>query len=794
MRSSSFLTLVVAATLASSAWAQPKPGYDPSSTHIYPVGGQRGTKVAVRVGTECAPPLTRFHIEGVGVTAPEFLKDYAPFVGEVSLRRVPTEIPITYPREWTSEINVDSESATGTVFWHLSSAQGGTASRPFVIGDLPEFIERESNSKPKLAEVLTLPITVNGQIYGERDVDYFRFSANKGDVISCEMVARRLGSVLDPVVELLDADGNSLEVDEAHRGDDPVLVLRVPKNGEYLLRIANVTFHGSAACVYRVNLTKKPFLLYSFPAGGQAGTDQELRLFVLNGTGQADETTAVASLPKTAAQKWTYRSEHFSGSISLDVNPLKSSIEQGENNSLEVAESLSIPQTLHGRLLEANDQDWFAFTAAKGQQYTLTCRSARPTSECLPTIALVNSDGKELAVATSVEAADGVCRLNWTAPQDGSFAIRVRDLRFGVRGGPEFTYQLSVAPAAEDFELRLATDNISVTQGGEANIDVNLLRTGGLAGPVELKLEGLPDGITVEGATIPANAASGKIKLKVGDDVLATNWSLKLTGTTKIGDRLIEHIATAPHLGVDSEGVSVGPATVDRLHVAVRHKPVFRLYCAEAYQYAHRGTVYPYGMEIERLDGFDGEIVVQRGDRQNRDMDGVEFLTTTVPPAVTEFMMPIYLPETMHINVQSQSQLYTQAYSLFTDKHGQKQSVLVLSEKRNMIRTLPPVVKLKAVDKTVNGRRGETVVCRLELERTSNFLGPMQVTLANATDANCSAEPITIPARATEAKFALSLNTQINADSCPICFRAVGELSPGTKVVTEAEVMLHIAE
>ena len=45
---------------------------------------------------------------------------------------------------------------------------------------------------------------------------------------------------------------------------------------------------------------------------------------------------------------------------------------------------------------------------------------------------------------------------------------------------------------------------------------------------------------------------------------------------------------------------------LDRLQLAVQHKPVFRLYCAEAYQYAHRGTVYPYLMEIERLGGFDG--------------------------------------------------------------------------------------------------------------------------------------------------------------------------------------------
>jgi len=155
-------------------------------------------------------------------------------------------------------------------------------------------------------------------------------------------------------------------------------------------------------------------------------------------------------------------------------------------------------------------------------------------------------------------------------------------------------------------------------------------------------------------------------------------------------------------------------------------------------------------------------------------------------------MMPIYLPETMHINVQSQSQLYTQAYAIFDDKHGDRQSVLVLSEKRNMIRTLPPVVKLKAVDDEMEVRRGETVMCRLALERTSNFLGPMKVTLLDSSDTPCSAEPITIPARATEAQIALSLESSIPTESFTARLRAIGELKPGTQVITETQVVLRV--
>ena len=157
-------TIALALCFGSTATAQPKPGYDPSSTHIFPAGGRRGTTVAVRVGTECAPPLTRFHLSGDGLAAPRLLEEYAPFTGEPSPRRLPTEVPITYPREWQSSIEIAADAPLGTAFWRLSSGQGGTGSRPFIVGELPEFIERESNSIPQQAEAISLPVAVNGQI------------------------------------------------------------------------------------------------------------------------------------------------------------------------------------------------------------------------------------------------------------------------------------------------------------------------------------------------------------------------------------------------------------------------------------------------------------------------------------------------------------------------------------------------------------------------------------------------------------------------------------------------------
>src|SRR5829696_8352462 len=89
--------------IAVSAMGQQVPT-DPTSTHIFPAGGQRGTVVNVRVGGECLPPLTRFRLEGRGVKAGDVLGSRSPLRCEPAPRRKPGEQPIFYPKEWDAKI------------------------------------------------------------------------------------------------------------------------------------------------------------------------------------------------------------------------------------------------------------------------------------------------------------------------------------------------------------------------------------------------------------------------------------------------------------------------------------------------------------------------------------------------------------------------------------------------------------------------------------------------------------------------------------------------------------------
>jgi hypothetical protein len=163
---------------------------------------------------------------------------------------------------------------------------------------------------------------------------------------------------------------------------------------------------------------------------------------------------------------------------------------------------------------------------------------------------------------------------------------------------------------------------------------------------------------------------------------------------------------------------------------------------------------------------------------------------------VADARVPIYLPESMHINVLSQSQIYAQAYARFSDKWGQPQSTLVVSEKRNMIRTMPTVVKLSAMDRALRAKPGSTVRCKLSLDRTSNFGGSVEVELVEPPASNgFTAQKTQIRPNETDVEIAVQVPAHLSgAESPQLRFRARGQLSPEVAVVSEASIQLSVGD
>ncbi len=728
------LTVVLAAFLiAGPAWGQAVPSREPTSTHIFPAGGKRGTVVKARVGGECLPPGMNFKFFGDGLTASSVLGPEVKARYEPSLRRLPRDADaagasMTYPREFDASVTIAADAEPGVRFWRVSGGWGGTRLRPFLVGDLSEFIETEPNSHAELAERVALPVVVNGQIAGERDQDFFVFSATAGKVVTCDVMASRIGSPLEPAIALTDGKGRRIEYDESRIGGDPVVSFRAAATGDYRLHIANLGYGGGPAYVYRISVTTDP---YVFPPKAQG----------------------------------------------------RPSLGFADNHTPDTAMELTVPVAVNSRFLKAEAEDWYRLSAKKDEAFTIACRPFPHDSAAVPQLTLLNANDVSSIKASNVERPELGFAIDWKAPADGIYRLRLRDLQHGSRGGPEFAYRLTVRPAQPDFSLRLEADSINVVQAGKTEIDLLVERTGGFTGPIDLDATGLPDNVKFEPARIADNQTRVKLSVSAKDDARPAEAVVRLQGKATIAGKAIERRAVVPSFGWEG----------DALHLTVQHKPVFRLSCNEAYQYAHRGSIYPYLMKIERLDGFDGPIVLQLCDRQVQDLDGIDIVETVIPPNAKEFGNLIYLPESMHASVQHHSRPYAQAYATFTDKWGQKQTLLAVSTHRCMIRTLPPVVKLRAVTKTIAARPGDVVECKVALDRVSTFTGPVEVVMAEA--AGFKANRVRIDAGQTDAVLRIQLGYDLSllGDS-ELTFRAIGKLASGATAVTEATVSVSLVK
>lgn len=109
-----------------------------------------------------------------------------------------------------------------------------------------------SRTNPQLIE---LPAVVTGRIDAERDEDVFLVNATKGMKLSIQVESDSLGFVLDPLVQVLDAEGKILgEVDDTNRQRDCLLSQAIPADGEYRVVVRDVHRNGGFRYVYRMTI------------------------------------------------------------------------------------------------------------------------------------------------------------------------------------------------------------------------------------------------------------------------------------------------------------------------------------------------------------------------------------------------------------------------------------------------------------------------------------------------------------------------------------------------------------
>lgn len=140
---------------------------------------------------------------------------------------------------------------------------------PVVASRLPEALPSAENHEPAKAQEITLPCGVNGRIAAPGQIDYYGFTAKKGDRFSFEVIARRLDSALDPLVAILNEKGarvvESDDTSVARRSLSADSLLEnwtAPADGRYVLEVRDVHLRGGAEFVYYLKAApSEPFFL-----------------------------------------------------------------------------------------------------------------------------------------------------------------------------------------------------------------------------------------------------------------------------------------------------------------------------------------------------------------------------------------------------------------------------------------------------------------------------------------------------------------------------------------------------
>jgi hypothetical protein len=751
----------------------------PVASYIFPAGGQRGKTVPVHVGGLFLYRTCGFEILGTGVSANSRLVRTHTIWFEGPLLPLPaSQQAEDYPRDMAGTIRIAGAAAPGIRYWRVWTSQGATAAMRFMVGDLPEVVEKEMDGDPVPVQV-SLPVTINGRLFPREDVDVWSFHARRGQSIHCEVHAARLGSPLDARLEIRDARGHTIAENDDYHGADPCVIFRAPADGDYQVRIHDIRFQGGQAFVYRLTLTADPHVDHFFPLGGRRGSKIKLEA-----TGQDLPSSPIEiSLPATQAGEYRHHLEAAgkrSNDILLELDDLPEYLEAGSDRT----KPATLPAIFNGRIARPGDVDRWIWQGRKGDVFEFDLHAGRLGSPLDGVLTIHDRAGKQLARA---EASSGQIDpfLSFSVPADGIYEVRVQG-RFRSRGGPQFAYRLRVdRPARPDYRLRLPTDAVTVLRKGESKLKIAATRTGGFNDPITLAIAGLPPGVSVKGTTIPAGQSATELVFKADASARIKPARLTITGSAKIAGKPVSRTACLK--------VARGEPELSTVLLAVALPTPFTIKGEYVMGFSPRGSLYSRRYKIERL-GYDGPIEVSLADRQMRHLQGVSGPAITVPAGAREFTYVVALPPWMEVGRTSRSCVMGVGVVKEPDGSEHEVSFSSVNQNEQMVAVVGPgQLALDLPQTSLSAVRGQSASLPVQIKRAQGLSGPVKLELVVPSHMHgISAPPVIIAAERESGTLPIHFAQRFSGPvNMPITVRAT-LVHQGQPIVAEGTIELQL--
>lgn len=507
-------------------------------TSVFPCAVQQGTETTVQV-------RSNFTLDGA----------YQVFFDEPGITmKLAEEKPIAAPLEargrpgtpFKFTVGVPPDQPPRIYEVRIATPQAVSSVTHLLVTEHPvvEEAPRDNGTADK-AQAVAIPAAICGVCEAAEDVDCYRFSGKQGQTISAQIFAQRMTAAIhdmvgpnqtyhmDAILTLSGSNGQIVATNDNTFGGDAALTAELPADGDYVLAVRDTRYLGNPRFTYCVELTEGPLPVATFPLVVQAGTATEVEVLDVTGLGIGRSTIQAPAVPEsTILRKRLTLADRETAPLEFGVAPAPQTIHD-QAGTLDKPREVSLPIGINARLAQAGDAHYFTFAAQKDAYYLLEARSRRFHMPLDVLLEIYDAAGKKVAEADDLPLSLDA-KLTFRAPADGRYTAMVRDLH--GRGGPEFVYHLALEPAAPDFEITGKYYYAMVSPGTRALWFAEITRLHGFDGPIELRVEGLPPGVTQTPITVPAGMNHAALILSAEKDAPIGASLVRITGRGEIQD------------------------------------------------------------------------------------------------------------------------------------------------------------------------------------------------------------------------------------------------------------------
>jgi hypothetical protein len=462
----------------------------PVLSNLEPRGGQRGTEIEVTLSGDRMADAQEILFYETGIEV--------------------TKLEVVNPQNVKVMFKVAPDAVLGSHRFRVRTATGVSELRPFFVGALPVVAEVEPNSDFAAPQAIAINTTVHGTVDNE-DVDYFVVEAKKGDRITAEIEAIRLGiSLFDAYVSIMNAARFELSTsdDNALVWQDGVASIVAPEDGKYIVQVRDSAYGGNGACRYRVHVGSFPRPVALVPAGGRIGEPTNVK-FIGDVLGDRDQTIPLPGAEQSGFLVFAQDDKGIAPSGQrFRLSEFPNVIEAEPNETHDNATKFAAPMALNGVIQTPGDADFFRFTAKKGEVYDIRVHARGLRSPLDPILHVFVAGGG--ALAGNDDSAGPDSYLRFAVPNDGDYLVRVID-HLG-NGGPAYFYRVELTPVKPQLSLTInefqqyVQPTVAVPKGNRVGLVLSAQRVD-FGGPLTLTGVDLPAGVTLETPGVPANSA-----------------------------------------------------------------------------------------------------------------------------------------------------------------------------------------------------------------------------------------------------------------------------------------------